>query len=108
MDSRAWLGLVLLVVTLGISYFGVRAKRRAGITQSFGHPVLDQVLLLISGLVLAAVMAAILFLLRGRSRPIGSPHPIEERLVGYPLLILVGLMLVTLCNRILRRTGKRK
>ena len=103
MDQRAWEGLVLIVVFLGSAYLRVRAQRRVGAaTQSFGHPARDQLLLFASGLTLAAILGATLFLLRD-----GRLHPIKDRMIAYPLAILAGLLLTYVCNRVLRRSNKR-
>jgi len=101
MDLRAWMGGLLLVIFIGGSYLRVRARRRAGIVHNFGHPVLDNLLLLFSGVLLAAALMVILYLVRGH-----QVHALTERIVAYPVLILVGGLLTWLCNRVLRRNAK--
>ena len=101
MDLRAWMGFLLIAVYLGGAYFRVRRERRSGRTTSFGHPVLDNALLLASGLILAGTLALVLLLLRGN-----HSHPVKERMIAYALLILAGGVLTWLCNGILRRSGK--
>jgi len=101
MDLRAWEGFVLIAIFLGGAYLRVRAERRVGTTHSFGHPALDQLLLFASGLMLAAILGATLFLLKD------NPHPIKNRVIAYPLVILLGLLLTYVCNRVLRRSNKR-
>src|SRR5271165_4966697 len=103
MDLRAWMGFLLVVIFMGSGYLRVRALRRAGIVHGFGHPVLDNLLLLVSGLLLAAVLALILYLFRGNHF-----DPIKERIVAYPTAILVGGLLTWRCNRVLRGNAKRR
>jgi divalent metal cation (Fe/Co/Zn/Cd) transporter len=102
MDLRAWIGVLLVVISLGGGYLRVRALRRAGIVHGFGHPVLDNLLLLASGLLLAAVLALMLYLFGGNHL-----HPIRERMLAYSVLILVGGVLTWLCTRVLRGNAKR-
>ncbi len=102
MDLRAWEGFFLIAIFLGGAYLRVSAERRSGTTHSFGHPALDQLLLFATGLILAAILGAALFLLRD-----GHPHPIKNRVIAYPLVILLGLLLTYVCNRVLRRSNKR-
>lgn len=45
-----------MIVYLGYWYLKVRAERRSGKTQSFGHPALDAFLLFASGLLLATAL----------------------------------------------------
>ena len=102
MDLRAWIGVLLVVIYLGGGYLRVRARRRAGTVHDFVHPVMDNLLLLASGLLLAAVLALVLYLFGGNHL-----HPIRERMVAYPVLILVGGLLTWLCTRVLRGNAKR-
>jgi divalent metal cation (Fe/Co/Zn/Cd) transporter len=102
MDLRAWIGVLLVVISLGGGYLRARARRRAGTVHDFGHPFWDNFLLLASGLLLAAVMAVILYKLR-----VSHFHGIKERVVAYPVFILVGGLLTWLCNRVLRGNAKR-
>jgi hypothetical protein len=78
MNLRAWMGLGLVVAYLGGGYLRITAPRRSGARQSFSHPVLDNVLLLISGLLLAAALglAVCLFTIK--------PHGVEARFVRLP------------------------
>ncbi len=101
MDLRAWTGFLLIAVYLSGAYFRVRRERRSGRTTSLGHPVLDNALLLASGLILAATLALALSLLKG-----DHPHPVKGRVIAYTLLIFVGGALTWLCNGILRRSRK--
>ena len=102
MDLRAWIGVLLVVIYLGGGYLRVRAQRRAGVVHDFGHPVLDNLLLFASGLLLAAGLALTLYLFGGNRL-----LPIRERMVAYPVLVLVGGLLTWLCNRVLRGNAKR-
>jgi hypothetical protein len=95
MNQRAWLGLALIIVYVGYGYFKVRAERRSGKTQSFGHPTLDAFLLFASGLLLAAALVLLSF-------HFGSHHQ-GARLFVYIFLLLLGGGLTWLCSRILRR-----
>jgi len=99
MDLRAWTGFLLIAVYLSGGYFRVRRERRSGRTTSFGHPALDNALLLASGLILAATLALALSLLRDN-------HSLKGRVIAYTLLIFVGGALTWMCNRILRRSRK--
>jgi hypothetical protein len=71
--------------------------------QDFGHPFLDNLLLLVSGLLLAALalLVGALFILKA-----GREHPFKERLLVYAVLIAVGGLLTWLCNRILRQVKR--
>lgn len=91
----------MFVTFLGGGYLKVRAQTPAGIVRDFGHPVLDNLLLFPSGILLAALLALGLYLVRS-----GHSHPVEQRLVAYPLLILAGSLMTWLCNRVLRRQSK--
>ena len=101
MDLRPWMGLLPVLLFLIGGYLKVRRERRSGRTTSFGHPILDAVLLLIAGLTLATTLGVALF-------AVSSNYPdwLGERLIAYPLVILVGGSLTWLCNRILRRRKK--
>jgi prepilin signal peptidase PulO-like enzyme (type II secretory pathway) len=98
MNLCTWMGLLLVGIFLAGSYLRVRARRRAGIVRDFGHPVLDNLLVLVSGLLLAAFLAVAVFLVRLRHF-----DPVKERAIGYPLLILAGSLITWLCNWVLRR-----
>jgi hypothetical protein len=100
MDLRAWIGLGLIVLYLGGGYLRVRSQRRSGATHSFGHPVLDNVLLFISGLLAAGTLGFALWFLKSHS------HRIETRFFTYILLLTLGGALTWLCNLILRSTRK--
>jgi hypothetical protein len=102
MEPRALVGLLLVGIFLAGSYLRVRARRRAGIVHDFGRPVLDNLLLFASGLLLVAILALTLYFVRG-----DHSHPIRERAVGYPILILLGSLITWFCNRALRRHTKR-
>ena len=101
MDLQAWIGLLLIVLCIGAAYLRVRRKRHSGHTTSFGHPVLDSALLLIAGLILASALVLALLIVR-------SSHPdwLRDRMIGYPLVILVGGGLTWLCSRVLRGTKR--
>jgi len=58
MDLLAWIGLGLIVLYLAGGYLRIRTDRRSGATQSFGHSVLDNVLLFISGLFTAGTLVS--------------------------------------------------
>ncbi len=98
MDLRPWAGVLLLLAWIGTSYLRARARRRSGAVGSFGHPILDNFLLLFSVLLLVFALMAALWFFKGN-----SSHPIKERLVGYSLLLGAGGFLTWYCNRLLRR-----
>ena len=102
MTLRAWIGLALIAVYLGGGYFRIKAKRRSSATTSFGHPFLDNLFLLISGLLLAVGLGLALWL--GRA----NANRIETRFVSYVILLAFGGFLTWLCNGILRRMNKRR
>ena len=100
MGLRTWLGLLILLAWIGGSYLRVRARRRSGEVSSFGHPVLDNLLLLTSALVLVGLLFLAHFLaLDGQN----SSDPIRRRLIFYAVLLAFGAALTWLCNRLLRR-----
>jgi hypothetical protein len=98
---RAWMGLLVFAVWFGGTYLRIRAQRRSGVVQNFGHPILDQFLLLGSGLLLAGFLTLALFLF-GRS----YAHPLKERFLAYAVLLAAGGLLTWLSNGILRRMRK--
>ncbi len=100
MNLRAWMGIGLLVAYLGGGYLRIRAQRRSGATQSFGHPVLDNILLLIAGLLLAASLGLALWLFKIK------PHSVEARFFAYLLLLTLGGALAWFCNKLLRHTKR--
>jgi ABC-type xylose transport system permease subunit len=95
MRESEWFGLALMIVYLGYGYFKVRAERRSGKTQSFGHPVLDAFLLFVAALLLTTAMVLIFFYF-------GS-HFQGARWFVYILLLLLGGGLTWFSNRVLRR-----
>ena len=100
---RAWIGLVILCVWIGGAYLRVRARRRSGAIKDFGHPVLDQFLLLVSGLLLSGLMGVAFFLFAGF-----QSHPVNERILIYGVGLAAGGSLTWLCNALLRRVRRRK
>lgn len=100
MNLRAWIGVGLIVLYLGGGYLRVRAQRRSGATQSFGHPVLDNVMLFISALLLAGALGLVIWFLKSKS------HSVEAHVLAYLLLLTVGGALTWFCNKILRRAKK--
>jgi hypothetical protein len=102
MNLRVWEGLALFAVYFGGACFRIRAKRRSGATTSFGHPLLDNLLLLVSGLLLAGALSLAFWLIRGN-----ADH-IEARFVFYVVLLAAGGLFTWLCNGILRRMNKRR
>lgn len=98
MDLRVWAGLLLFLAWASTSYLKARARRRSGAVSSFGHPILDDFLLLACALILAFALTVALWFFKGN-----SSHSVKERLVGYPLLLGTGGFLTWFCNRLLRR-----
>ena len=101
MNPRGWFGLAVLIVSLALGYLRIRKDRRNRLTQSFGHPVLDNFLLLVSGCALAAILALAIYHLKL------DLHPIARRAFGYTLLLVLAGGLSWFGNGILRRIGKR-
>jgi uncharacterized membrane protein YdcZ (DUF606 family) len=95
------MALLLIVAYLGGGFLRVRSQRQTGVTHSFGHPVLDSLLLLLSGLLLAGTVVGVVALLKN-----GHAHPIKNRMIAYPLVVLAGGALTWLCGGILRRSRK--
>jgi hypothetical protein len=104
MDHGAWVGLVLIILFFGRGDLRVRADRRSGLTQSFGHPKLDSLLLLVSGLVLALALALGLWLLKIFQID-SNRHDIRFLVCVLMLMLAAGLWWT--CSQILRRAQKR-
>lgn len=98
---RAWIGFLAFAVWIGGVSLRVRAPRRSGNIQDFGHPVLDKLLLLGSGLLLTALLVVAIFLFGE-----GQTHPLKERVFACAALLGAGGLLTWLCNAMLR--GMRK
>ena len=98
MDQGAWVGLAIMVLWFGSTYLRVRRERSSGVTQSYGHPTLDSLLLLGSALVLIMVLGLLVSRF-GNHRP--GPHYLEDI-----VLLCIGLTLTWVCNRVLRRSVK--
>lgn len=92
MNLRAGMGLGLVVVYLGGGYLRITSQRRSGATPSFRHPVLDNLLLLISGLLPAAAWSLALGLFKIQ------PHSVEARFFAYLLLLTLGGAWTWFCN----------
>jgi len=98
MNQGVWAGLAIIVVWFGSVYMRIKRNRKSGVTQSYGHPMLDSVLLLGSAFVLISVLVLLVF--RSGSRRHG-PHYIEDI-----VLVCVGVALTWACNRFLQRSKK--
>ena len=96
---RVWIGVIIYAVWVGGTYIRIRRRRRSGEIRDFGHPVLDQLLLLGSGLMLAALLLVAMFLFRG-----ADTRSLTERVFVYAALIAGGGVLTWLCNALLRGT----
>jgi membrane-bound acyltransferase YfiQ involved in biofilm formation len=95
-------GLLLLVIFFVGNYLRIRARRRSGEVQSFGHPVLDNLLLLASALVIIALLVLTRMLFHK------SWHSIGARYFGDAALLSVAAVLTWLCNGMLRRSKRHK
>jgi ABC-type xylose transport system permease subunit len=84
-----------MIVYLGYGHFKVRADRRSGRTQSFGHPVLDAFLLFVAALLLTTTIVLLFIYF--------DSHFQGARWLVYMLLLLLGGGLTWLSNRVLRR-----
>jgi hypothetical protein len=100
--ERAWLGLVLIAIYFGGACLRIRSRRRSGATTSFDHPLLDNLFLLISGLLLAGALGLALWLLKANA------SRLETRFVSYVILLALGGFLTWLCTAILRSLNKRR
>lgn len=98
MDQDVWVGLAIMVVWFGFTYVRIRRERKSGATQSYGHPVLDSVLLLGSALVLISVLMLLVFRFGNRRH---GPHYFEDT-----VLLCIGLGLTWVCNGFLQRSKK--
>lgn len=98
MDYGVWIGLVIMAVWFGSTFVRIKRERRTGITQDYGHPVLDSVLLLGSAFVLISVIALLVFRF-GNHRH--GPHYFEDA-----VLLCIGAGLTWLCNGCLQRSKK--
>ncbi len=103
MDLGAWAGLAVLVAYLGFGYLRVRADRRSGATHSFGHPALDNILLLASALLLVAFLGLALWLVKERNF-----HSTARHVLFYVVMLSTGGLLTWLCNGVLRRFKRRR
>ncbi len=95
---RAVLGFLWMVVIIGTGVMLVRRERAAGDVQSYGHPIKDNLLLLISGVILAGSMFAAFWW--------GGRLVRDPVLVRYTVTLpIIGLAagITWLANRILRR-----
>jgi hypothetical protein len=102
MHLSVMLGLLMLAISFGATYFGIKARRRSGEVQSFGHPVLDNLLLLASAFVMIALLVLTRFLFNK------NLHSIGARFFSDAALVAVAAVLTWLCNGMLRRSTKRK
>jgi len=98
MDQGVWVGLAIMLVWFGSVYLRIKRERRSGVTQSYGHPVLDSVLLLGSALVLISVLGLLVFRFGNRRH---GPHYFEDT-----VLLCIGLALTWVCNGLLQRWKK--
>jgi hypothetical protein len=96
---KAFVGFLVIVIIIGNGVILTRRRRRSGQVQSYGHPTKDNLLLLGSGIVVAAVMSGMLWWMGPRAPRLRSPSG--------QLLVLVFLMIAAgisyLANRFLRR-----
>jgi hypothetical protein len=90
-------GSAMLVLFLAPACLRIRSNRKSGKTLSFGHPMLDNLLLLISGLLLASVFALVIWLSRSKGTIL------QSRIVLYPIIISLGALLTWGSNRFLKR-----
>jgi glycerol uptake facilitator-like aquaporin len=102
MSVGAWIGLAITVFFLGSGYARIKKERRSGVTHDYGHAVADSLLLLVSALLLAAVLALVVFLIgthrhtseRGPLSRVCSPVAIgsgnDMGLQQHPSLIMEG------------------
>jgi hypothetical protein len=80
---KAFLGLLSLVFIIGNGLAILRRQRRSGEVQDYGHPIKDNLLLLGSAIVLAAIMFAAIWWM-------GSKAP-ELRSAAGQLFVVVVL-----------------
>jgi len=97
------LGLLLLAAIVATSYLKIRSERRSGATHSFGHSLLDNILLLGSALLLIAGLGLTLLIFKGI-----NPHAVAGHYIFLVVLISLGGALTWLCNAILRRSKRRR
>jgi len=101
MNIRPWMGFAVIVIFLSGGYLRVRRERRSGITNSFGHPTLDSLLLLTSGLLVVSGLALTFLFFKGDS------HRHTGRFLFYIVALSLGGALRWLCNRILSAKGRK-
>ena len=100
---KAVYGFLWVVVILGYGLYLTRRDRRSGRVQSGGRPWLDNLLLLLSGIVLAGVMGVAIWLLGPGATRQGSMGRVafEVAFIG----VAAG---VTYCASLLLRRKKGK
>jgi hypothetical protein len=98
---KALAGLLFLVVIIGNGLAIARRERRSGEVQDYGHPIKDNLLLLVSAIALAGAMMAGVWWVDEKT------HDVEA--LGRPLFLVIFLPLAAgisyLANRLLR--GRR-
>jgi drug/metabolite transporter (DMT)-like permease len=102
---RTWLTLAVVLVylaSLARTLQRIRLARQTGATHSYGHPMLDNVLLLLAALFLAAVLVGASYLEKGYLHGTGA------HLAFYLIAFSIGGVLTWFCTFLLRRAGKHK
>ena len=95
---KAFVGFLWIVIIIGSGVVLVRRERRSGDVQSYGHPVKDNFLLLVSGIVLAGAMFAGFWWVD----PLVRDPVLAKYVLTLPLLA-VAAGITWLANRALRR-----
>jgi hypothetical protein len=95
---KAFVGFLWVVIIIGSGVVLARRERRSGDVQSYGHPVKDNLLLLVSGIVLAGAMFAAFWWVD----PLVRDPVLAKNVLALPLLA-VAAAITWLANRALRR-----
>lgn len=107
MDREGWITLLLYGAYFVYELRTIKQNRRSGRVTDNGHPIRDSVLLLASGLAIAAVLVTVGFFSSARL----GRQELDLRLFhyGFDLFVLIcAVGLTALSNRLLGKSRKRK
>jgi RsiW-degrading membrane proteinase PrsW (M82 family) len=100
---KALVGFLCIVVIIGYGLFLTKRDRRSGKVQSHGRPLLDNLLLLVSGIVVAGAMALTLWWTEPATRS-NTLGPVVFKLA----FVAFAAGVTYIAYLLLRRKGGRK